>query len=212
MKSKKLSVAEVKESGNYRPVKELRFDEIIFFVLEHIRLRNAYTLFYYFINTILIGFLAALSINGFAEETLTFNSFMVYFGWGTLAGSIIIIPFHEGLHALAFLLIGARKIKFGADFKQMIFYATAENFVAGRKGFNLIALFPFAIINIASIPFIIFGGIELRLAILTMLLLHNIMCIGDFAMLSFFRENRDRELYTFDDLETKTAWFYERKT
>ena len=212
MKPGKLSVEEVRNSGKFRPVKELRFAEIIDFVLENIRLRNVYSLFYYLINIILICLLVVVCINGFTEKILTFKSFMVYFGWGALAGSIIVIPFHEGLHALAFLIIGARKIKFGVDFRQMIFYATAENFVAGRNGFNIVALAPFAVLNLASLPLIIYGDIELRLAILTMLLLHNIMCIGDFAMLCFFRENRDKELYTFDDLETKTAWFYEKKS
>ncbi len=205
-----LSVEDVRNNPEFVLIKELRFNEILMFVLENIRLINAYSIFYLFYNLIFISFLAGIAAFGFMEETLSFKPFLSCMGWGFLAGSILIIPFHEGFHALAFLMIGARSIKFGVDLKQMIFYATAENFVAGRKDFILVAMAPFLIINLFSMPFVIYGGIELRLFMVVMLLLHNIMCIGDFAMLSFYRRFKEKEIYTFDDLETRTAWFYER--
>jgi hypothetical protein len=210
---KELNVENVRNSGEFRLVKELRFGDILTFVLENIVIRNVFTIIYLVYNVLFFYLLIVQIVNGIVETGLTFNTFSVYFPgimWGAVAGSILIIPFHEGLHALAFLLIGARKIKFGADMKQMIFYATAANFVAGRKGFTLVALAPFAIINLFSIPFMFTGNPELILFITVMLLFHNIMCIGDFGMLSFFSRHKDKEMYTFDELETMTAFFYER--
>jgi len=212
MKKQGLTIEFVRNSPEFSLVKELRFNGILEFVLENIRLKNSCTFFYFLFNLLYLSVLIALSIFGFMDDIITFKTYMVWLGWGILAGSILIIPFHEGFHALAFLAIGARKIRFGADLRQMIFYATAENFVAGQKGFTLVALAPFIFINLISLTFAFFGGFEVRLMIISLLLLHNIMCIGDFAMLSFFRENREKEMYTFDDLDTKTAWFYERKS
>jgi hypothetical protein len=206
----RLSIEDVRKNPGFRPVKELRFNEILMFVLENIRIANPYSIFYAVFNILFISLLAGFAVFGFMENDFTVGIFLSIMGWGTIAGSILIIPLHEGLHALAFLMIGAQKIKFGVDFKQMIFYATAEDFVAGRKGFTLVALAPFAMINLISLPLLIFGGIELRLFLIVSLLLHNLMCIGDFAMMSFYSDNKDKELYTFDDLETKTAWFYEK--
>jgi len=206
----RLSIEDVQNNPGFRPVKELRFNEILTFVLENIRLTNLYTIFYLFFNFLFFGLLAVIIVIGIREDYFSFSTFLSTMGWGVITGSILIIPFHEGFHALAFFVIGAQKIKFGVDFKQMIFYATAKDFVADRKGFTLVALAPFAVINLISLPILIYGGIGLRLFVIVSLLLHNIMCIGDFAMMSFYSSNKDKELYTFDDLETKTAWFYEK--
>jgi len=35
------------------------------------------------------------------------------------------------------------------------------------------------------------------------------MCAGDFAMMNFFRLNRKKKLYTWDDADKKIAYFYE---
>lgn len=210
---KNLSMEYVRNSGEFKPVKELRFSDILPFVLENIVVKNGFTIFYLLINLLFMGLLAGQVANGISESGFTYQTFKIFLPgmiWGALAGSLFIIPFHEGLHALAFLLIGARKIKIGADIKQMIVYATAENFVGGRRGFTVVALAPFVIINLFSLPLLLIGNYDTRLFITVMLLLHNIMCIGDFGMLSFFSRHSDKEMYTFDDLETKTAWFYER--
>lgn len=206
-----MSPAEIRNSKDFRVVNELKFNDILAFVLVYIRVKNIYTFFYIFSNLILISIITGLSVFGFMESQLNFGNFLSGLSWGVVAGSILIIPFHEGLHALAFLIIGARKVRFGADLKHMIFYATAKDFVAGRKGFFLVALAPYLTINSVTIPFAINDNTQLQLFLLVLLLVHNIMCIGDFAMLSFFRENKEKELYTFDDLDTKTAWFYEKK-
>jgi hypothetical protein len=210
---KEINVEYVRNSGKFRLVKELGFSEILKFVLENIVIRNVFSIIYLVYNLLFFYLLVGQIVNGIVETGFTINTFRFFFPgimWGAVAGSFLIIPFHEGLHALAFLLIGARKIKFGADMKQMIFYATAADFVAGRKGFTLVALVPFVIINLFSIPLMFTGDLEITLFIIVMLLFHNLMCIGDFGMLSFFSRHKDKEMYTFDDLDTKTAFFYEK--
>jgi hypothetical protein len=36
------------------------------------------------------------------------------------------------------------------------------------------------------------------------------MCIGDFAMISFYQQNEGKELYTWDDISIKTSYIYEK--
>jgi len=107
-------------------------------------------------------------------------------------------------------LLGAKKIRFGADLKQMIFYATAEDFVGGKSEFTIVALAPFVVINFISLFTAVFIFPQNWIFFLSLLLFHNVMCIGDFSMLSFFERHNDKEVYTFDDLKTMTAWFYEK--
>jgi len=35
------------------------------------------------------------------------------------------------------------------------------------------------------------------------------MCVGDFAIMNFYYINRDKTIYTWDDVDAKTAYFYE---
>jgi hypothetical protein len=75
---------------------------------------------------------------------------------GTIAGSFLVIPLHESVHGLAYKIIGAPKIHFGADLKQMIFYVAADKYPVGRKGFYFIALAPFLFINLSGAITLIF--------------------------------------------------------
>jgi hypothetical protein len=35
------------------------------------------------------------------------------------------------------------------------------------------------------------------------------MCAGDFALLNLYFVNKDKKIYTWDDLDKKEAYFYE---
>jgi len=209
----RISIQQLRESEDFNLVKELRFNDILSFVLENIRLKNTVTIsFYSIVFLFVILFFAQiatiLSQNGVSPAT--FKLLGKSFWWGLISGSLLIIPIHEGLHALGFLIVGAKKIKFGADLKQFIVYAAAENFVAGRRAFYIIALAPIVVINLICIPFYILGGPEIKFFLIVMLLLHNIMCIGDFGMLSFFVRHKEKEMYTFDEVGEGVSWFYEK--
>jgi hypothetical protein len=36
------------------------------------------------------------------------------------------------------------------------------------------------------------------------------MCAGDFALLNFYFLNRNKKIYTWDDVDKKEAYFYEK--
>lgn len=204
------TVEQIQDRLKFRLVKELNFRDILQFVFENIRIKNAASLSFFTLNFILLTVVVGFCIHYFSDRNLSISGFISALSFGLVAGGFLIIPFHEGFHALAFYFIGARKIRFGADMKQMIFYATAEDFVAGRNGFIFVALAPLLFINLISFMIFPACGTHGQLFILFMLLLHNLMCIGDFAMLSFFCRHLDKELYTFDDLQNRKAFFYER--
>lgn len=210
----RISIKQLRESGEFKLVKELRFNDILSFVLENIRHKNTVTISFYsivFLFVILFFAQIATILNQNGVSLPTFKLLGKSFWWGLISGSLLIIPIHEGLHALGFLIVGAKKIKFGADLKQFIVYAAAENFVAGRHAFYIIALTPIVVINLLCIPFFVFGGSEIKFFLVVMLLLHNIMCIGDFGMLSFFVRHKEKEMYTFDEVGEGVSWFYEKK-
>jgi hypothetical protein len=205
-----ITTEDLKNANHFKLVKEVKYQDILQFVLENIQKPNLASRFYYFINILVLLTIIILSYIGFRNELFGFLDFLSLFFWGFISGSILIIPFHELFHGIAYKLIGAPKISFGADFKQAIFYVAADQFVVSRKSFYIIALAPFISINLLSIFLLHLANPAQLIGILFFMLFHNIMCIGDFSMISFFLENKNKELFTYDLHKEKTSFVYEK--
>ena len=200
----------IQESGNYKLLRELSYDQIVPFVFENIRLKTLASRSYFAINILNLALILYFLLPGKLPAALSFSEFLVQFLTGLFAGSILVIPFHEGFHALAYKLVGAPKIHFGMDLRQMVFYVSADHYAIGRNSFYFVALAPFVMINVLATGLFLYSGFISLHSLLFFLLFHNIMCIGDFAMISFFQSFPNKELVTFDDLNGKTSFIYEK--
>jgi len=121
-----------------------------------------------------------------------------------------VIPPHELLHGLAYRILGARNIKFGVDLQQFIFYVTAHRFPISKKELAFLAMTPFVMINLLIIALTAIWASQFTLYSASLLLCHNIMCIGDFAMISYAFSQKGR-LYSYDDTELKKNYFFEEQ-
>jgi hypothetical protein len=206
-----VSVDDLWNIEKYNHLRTLRYHEIVEFVFENIKLKNGATRWYFIYNLVNIGILTSLIIYSINLDILNFNTVFKLFLLGFLAGSIAIIPVHEIIHGIGFLMQGASGIQFGADFRQMIFFVASDKFVMDQKAFFRVALSPFAVINLITIFITFFLSAQWTIFTLSFLLFHNIMCIGDFAMVSFFLKHRNRELYTYDDHKERTSFIFEKR-
>jgi len=179
--------------------------------MENIQLKNAVTITYFGYNLISLILLSGYVISYSGTTKYDIRDFIMPLLSGALAGSFLVIPVHELIHGLSYKLIGAPKIIFGADLRQMIFYVASDKFILGRKGFYLVALSPFIMINIITIIILFNFSVPWIAGIMCFLFFHNIMCVGDFAMVSFFAANSDKELFTYDDHKERTSYIFERK-
>lgn len=131
---------------------------------------------------------------------------------GLAAGLILIplllVPVHEGLHLIPFLLAGARDIRIGADLSQGIIWVTAHRFVAGKRLFSMVASTPFILITVALMTAIFFSPPWWKWVLSMALLVHTTMCAGDAALTGFMDSFGKRRVYTWDDADRKEAYFY----
>ena len=197
------------ENG-YRKILELEFSEMIPFVLSNIRKGGVIPLFYISINVIFFFFIIIYAVWIVKTGSLNAGKILWQIFAGVLAGSILVIPPHEILHGLAYRLLGARKIKFGMDLQQFIFYVTADRFPISKKELAFLAMTPFVLINLGLIALTATWVSQYTLFFASLLLCHNIMCIGDFAIISYAFSQKG-ELYTFDDTENKKSYFFKRE-
>jgi hypothetical protein len=209
-RSKSLPDAEtLQKDPGYRQILELEFSEMIPFVLSNIRKRGVVPLLYMGINTVLLIFIILYTLWGIRTGLLNAGKIFWQLLAGILSGSILVIAPHELLHGLAYRIIGARKIQFGADLQQFIFYVTANRFPISKGQLVFLAMTPFAIINLVVIAVTTTWASQHTLFSASLLFCHNIMCIGDFAIVNYVC-NHKGELYTYDDTGNKRSYFFER--
>jgi hypothetical protein len=201
---------ELQKEDRFRLVKKLSYDDIIPFIFEYIRKRNIASYLFFILNILLLFFLLAVTVRILFFSGYRWFNLLRYGLLGTVLLPLVLAPIHEGVHGLVYFLAGARRIKFGADLSQFIFYVTAHRYVVGRHTFFPVAFTPFFIINALLILLYLISPPLLAWSILITLFAHSTMCIGDFAMVSFFFEHHAEKILTFDDLNEKTSYFYEK--
>lgn len=193
----------------FRKESALNHHELVGFILPWIYRRNAVMISFLlllatFLGLVIYGFVSFLnSVNSGFGDTLT------AVGAG-LGFSFLLIPIHELIHGAAYKLSGAPSVQFRANWKQLYFMALAHYFVVGKKQFTFIGLSPFLIISTALIVMAFMTTGFWQLTLLSVNFFHATMCIGDFALMSYFESNSDREWVTFDDTLNNISYFYSR--
>jgi hypothetical protein len=192
----------------YRKTLELDFSEMIPFVLKNIRGRGKMAKLFMALNLAALVFVVIYLVWGLKGDHFNAGKAFRQMAGGLFAGSILIIPPHEILHGVAYRLLGARKIKFGADFQQFIFFVTADSFPISRKELRFLAITPFMVINASIIALTAIWFPEWALFSASLLLSHNLMCVGDFAIINYANKCTG-ELFTYDEIAKKKSYFFE---
>jgi hypothetical protein len=205
------TVENIQSDPSFKLLDKLHYDGIVEFATEYLRKRTRSIIIY--LGLIIFFFVLQWSayVYGITVMDMNYVSLLKQFLYGLIISMTIVIPLHELIHAMGYFILGARKIRFGAVFRNFAFYAVADDFVANRAGFIFLALSPFIIVSILNLlGFFIVQGYA-AYTYVSVLFFHATMCAGDFALLSYFEYHRDKEVYTFDDVKNKTSYFYYRK-
>ncbi len=206
-----MTIGELENTEEYDLKEELTYTDVVPFVMRNIKRKNLATYAYYSIN-----FFFLLVFLFMAERGVKLN----LFGWGTVVvcfftGLIIIpiplVPVHELIHAAVYRLFGARNLRFGMNRSQYFFYVAADRHVTGFVPLLFIALAPFMVLSTGMMVAFSLINTPVALAVLAGVFSHGIMCIGDFAMLSYFLDEGPENLYTFDKVEEQKAYFFKRR-
>ncbi len=206
------TVDHIKNDTSFQLLDKLHYDDIVEFATEYVRKKTRSMTFYLVIIVIFFILQWSAFLYGIFVSHMNIVSLLKQFLYGLIISLTIVIPLHELIHAFGYLLLGARKIRFGAVLKHFAFYAVADNFVANRNAFIFLALSPFVIVSLLNLAGFIFVHGYASYTYISVLFFHATMCAGDFALLSYFEFHRDKELYTFDDVGNKTSYFYYKKS
>jgi len=138
------------------------------------------------------------------------ESAYLLFTIGAIAFSLtLLVVIHELLHGLVIKLAGAPKVSFGMVPGKFIFYAEADKFVLGRKLFLRVAFTPLVVIQIITAILIIAWFTQpLVYFPLMVMCIHSFFCAGDIALATLFFRFPGREVFTYDDHEKRTSYYF----
>jgi uncharacterized membrane protein YagU involved in acid resistance len=205
------TIENIRSDPNYKLLDQLQYEDVVEFATEYIQKRTRSMYFYLFIVLAFFVFQWSAFAYGIIVQDMNAVSLLKQFLYGLIISLTVVIPLHELVHAICYILLGARKIRFGAIMKHFAFYAVADDFVANRAGFKFLAISPFIVVSLLNLAGVIFVPGYASYTYISVLFFHTTMCAGDFALLSYFEFHRDKELYTFDDVKNKISYFYYRK-
>ncbi len=207
-----MTIEKLQNDPSYSLLLMLPHDDILPFVEKQFYSKTVIIRTFLALNVLLLAMAIGLAAFDIWHGRLTFWDILSYLSIGTLIVFTIMIPVHEGLHGLAYKLVGAPTISFGVNWKKFYFFAVADRFIVARKPFTFIALLPFATISLLGLATLAVGSLPVRWIAIGVLLMHTTACAGDFAMLSFYEQYRHaRELLTYDDVSQKRSYFYVRE-
>ena len=207
---KRMDITHLEQDPGYKKVLELDFGEMIPFVLTHIKKKSIVSFLYAAANLGLFVYLMYFLIKGLTDGDITWSLVFRQSITGIFAGSFLIIPFHELIHGLAYKIFGAKKIQFGADMQQFIFYVTVDRYPVSRWQLYLLAMLPFVFINLTAILVLLLWFPQLTLFVGFLLLSHNLMCIGDFAVVNYVYHIPGK-VYSYDVVSERKSYFFSQE-
>jgi hypothetical protein len=207
------SAEEIENSKSFELISEISYKQLKPFILNEVSEKTWVIRVYAIIQTtaitlylgLLLFFVFRYFREGFHKHDLLALALSLPFSF------TVLIPLHELLHAAAFLILGKRKIGFGAQWKKFLFYAEAHRQVLNGKEITFVALLPFLVISATGL--VLFGsfhGQAIRFFMLGTTLLHTLFCAGDVAIISFFVRNLPNKFFTFDDRYLKKTFYFKQ--
>jgi len=124
----------------------------------------------------------------------------------------LLVVIHEFIHGLVLKLTGAPKVRFGMVSGRFIFYAEADKFVLSRRPFLWVAFTPLFVVQIITAIFIVLWFSQPLVYFPLMLMcIHSFFCAGDVALATLFYRFPGKEVYTYDDHQQKTSYYFLEK-
>jgi len=203
---------ELWDETRYRKVLEIQHEDILSFIAGQLRPNNFAMQFFYGFNLALVVFFLLTISRDISVAPFSLFSAMLIFMAGIPLFLILLVPLHEMLHALAFFLLGARKVRIIPRWKKLMVYAVADKFVLNFREFLFLAFTPFVLINLGLIILLFVIPGVWKYAVWSALFFHATGCIGDFALLGFLSRNNPSETVNYDDFSEQKTFFFEKIT
>ena len=191
-------------SQGYYVSERWKIKNVLGFIRQELDRKSAWLHGFQFLLTAAVGLGLYFAYKDISGGSQWFSGVLLPFSLGLLAMILMVIP-HEFIHGVAYKVTGAQKVVYGADWKKLVFHASAPYHTINYKQMLLVALAPFVVITALLLLAVLLTEGKIWWFFFGLLVMHTQGCFGDFAMVNFFARQREPEKWiTFDDSEAQT--------
>jgi hypothetical protein len=122
---------------------------------------------------------------------------------------LVLLPVHEGIHALFFWLQGAKDIRFSFSKKALVVFTVANRHVVNMRQLTVAAMSPFVLLTLL-LGLLAWQWPDWHLLALSAAVLHGFLCMGDFILVNYATKYPNR--FNFDDFQEGKSYFYEKSS
>jgi len=187
------------ESNGYMLLNRLEHMELVPFVRTYINKRTRFSNLYMLSNLLIFATVGYLLVRHFQLGTFTISEGLVNLCYG-FAIAFLLLPIHEYIHVLAYKSQGAEHTSYDANLRKFYFLAVADQFVASKREFQVVALAPFVVITSVGLVLLVFATPFWSMTVLGTLLTHTAF--------SYFDFHKNKEVVTYDDKVNRISFFY----
>lgn len=206
------TIEELHDTHEYELIEKIDYQHILTFLIPYLKPSTWIMRLFFLANMLFFIMLMFTAFDIMTHHMMGFARMASYSAVSFIITFVFIVPLHELIHGLAFKILGAGNLTFGANLRQFVFYVTADRFVIRKSHFFFLAPVPFVVISLLCIFTYAMGGSALQWIAVNVLLLHATCCIGDFALVSYFIIQSSRgEVYTYDEVESRTSYFFRKR-
>jgi hypothetical protein len=127
---------------------------------------------------------------------------------GMVAGWLVLVPVHEGAHALAYRSLGADAITLRYQWRRLTAMCAADRVVIDKRGLVLVALAPLVVVTPLVALFAWFLPDAWSVLSAGATLLHVSACSGDVAMVNWLWLTGRPDVYSYDDVPAGRTHFF----
>ena len=209
---KKLTPEDLHDESEFELLAEVSHQKLREFVVEQIMTEKIIIRIYSVYQVFMIILFIYLFTRGVVFSIKGNHTLLIHIGLSMFFSVTALIVIHEFLHALAYLVTGARKISFGMILKKFVFYALADKQVIASRAFHIVALTPFLVVKLICLfGILVFYNEHMMYFFIGLMCLHSLFCAGDIAMLAFYKIHKGKEIFNFDNKSEGKTYFYARK-
>lgn len=197
------------DKNGYQLLDQLEHNNIVPFIQTYLKKRTLFSILYYFVTIVCALIISLLMWYSNHYYSFKLGDMFQQLSYG-IGLSFTLIPLHEYIHALAYKYVGANTTSYDANLKKFYFMAMADQFVANKREFRIVALAPFVVISLSCLAGLFFVPQIWAFTLWGILFAHSSFCSGDFGLLSYFDFHKDKEVITYDDKANKISFFYSK--
>jgi hypothetical protein len=195
------SITELQNEACFQRAEVIEHDDMMRFISAYFFRLNPIILIFLLLNLISLAvWIVTTSLFGFDIGIVVTTGLAVL-------GMFPLIPLHEWIHGLVYKAQGATDVRYGGSLWKLYFYAIAHRFVVSSRQLVVVALAPLVVISLLCILLALVSPPATPFA-MALLFMHATAASGDFAILSYLWEQRDKTIYTYDDADTRKSYFF----